>query len=77
MSYKCSDKDTHTQNIHNSSTRSHPSEAERLEITAKIAILKKSGFYTKLTDCDTVLSSSFLENSFRCIPAISKDEHQK
>jgi hypothetical protein len=28
MSYKCSDKDTHTQNIHNSSTRSHASEEE-------------------------------------------------
>jgi hypothetical protein len=28
MGYKCSDKYTYTQNIHNSSTRLHPSEEE-------------------------------------------------
>jgi hypothetical protein len=28
MSYKCSDKYTYTQNIHNSSIRLHPSEEE-------------------------------------------------
>jgi hypothetical protein len=28
MSYECSDEGPYTQNIHNSSTRSHPSEEE-------------------------------------------------
>ena len=38
MSYECSDEGTHTQNIRNSSTRSHASEEEiALEITAKIS----------------------------------------
>jgi hypothetical protein len=31
MSVECSDEGTYTLNIHNSSTRSHPSEEERIE----------------------------------------------
>jgi hypothetical protein len=45
MNYECSDKGTHTQNIHNSSTPSHAKKIA-LEIAARIAGVKglKSSF---------------------------------
>jgi hypothetical protein len=43
MSYECSDEGTNTQNIHNSSTRLHPSEEENrtMEIAAKNASVNR------------------------------------